>query len=38
LTLLVGHQEERLACKKIKWWDAGKVICVEHGTNDLHMV
>jgi len=38
LTVLGGHQEERLACKKIELWDAGVVICLEQGASDLHMV
>ena len=38
LTLLVGHQEEHPACKKIAWWDAGMVICLELGANDLYVV
>jgi len=38
LTLMVGHQEEHLACIKLEWWGAGMVICVEQGANDLHMV
>jgi len=40
LTLLVGHQEGHLACKKLsgdcKWWGAGVVICLERDA-DLHM-
>jgi len=36
LTLLVGQQEEHLACKKTEWWGAVMVICLERGT-DLHM-
>jgi len=36
LTLLVGWQEGHPACKKIEWWDAGVVICLELGA-DLHM-
>jgi len=36
LTLLVGRQEGHLACKKIEWWGAGVVICLERGA-DLHM-
>jgi len=27
LTLLFGHQEGPLACKKIEWWDTGMIIC-----------
>jgi len=37
LTLLVGWQERHPACKT-KWWDTGAVICLEWGTDDLHMV
>jgi len=29
LTLLVGRQEGRPACKKTEWWGAGMVICLE---------
>jgi len=36
LTLLVGRQEGHPACKKVKWWGAGMVICLERGA-DLHM-
>ena len=36
LTLLVGRQEGHPACKKIEWWDAGVVICLEQGA-DLHL-
>jgi len=36
LTLLVGWQEGHPACKKIEWWGAGMVICLELGA-DLHM-
>ena len=36
LTLLVGRQEGRPACKKTEWWGAGVVICLELGA-DLHM-
>ena len=36
LTLLVGRQEGHPACKKIEWWGAGMVICLERGA-DLHM-
>jgi len=31
LTLLVGRQEGHPACKKIVWWGAGVVICLERG-------
>jgi len=34
--LLVGQQEGHLACKKLEWWGAGVVICLEQGA-DLHM-
>jgi len=34
LTLLVGHQEEHLSCKK----GAGFVICLERGANDFHTI
>jgi len=36
LTLLVGRQEGHPACKKLEWWGAGLVICLERGA-DLHM-
>jgi len=36
LMLLVGRQEGHPACKKLEWWVAGVVICLEQGT-DLHM-
>ena len=36
LTLLVGRQEGHPACKKLEWWGAGAVICLEQGA-DLHM-
>jgi len=35
LTLLVGRQEGRPACKKREWWGVGMVICLEQGA-DLH--
>ena len=35
LTLLVGRQEGNPACKKLKWWGVGVVICLEQGA-DLH--
>jgi len=38
LTLLVGRQEEHLACKKLS--DevlAWLVICLQQGENDMHM-
>ena len=34
--LLVGWQEGHLACKKLEWWGAGMVICLERDA-DLHM-
>jgi len=36
LMLLVGRQEGHPACKKLDWWGAGVVICLERGA-DLHM-
>jgi len=36
LTLLVGQQEGHPACKKLEWWGAGVVICLEQGA-DLHV-
>ena len=36
LTLLVGRQQGHLACKKLEWWGAGVVICLERGA-DLHV-
>ena len=36
LTLLVGWQEGHPACKKLEWWGAGVVICLERDA-DLHM-
>jgi len=36
LTLLVGWQEGHPACKKLDWWGAGVVICLERCA-DLHM-
>jgi len=33
--LLVGRQKGHPACKKLKWWGAGVVICLERGA-DLH--
>ena len=36
LTLLVERQEGHPACKKLEWWGAGMVICLERGA-DLHM-
>ena len=35
LTLLVRRQEGHPACKKLEWWGAGMVICLERGA-DLH--
>ena len=37
LTLLVVWQEGHPACKKLEWWSAGVVICLERDA-DLHMV
>ena len=34
--LLVGWQEGHPACKKLEWWGAGMIICLERGA-DLHM-
>ena len=34
--LLVGRQEGHPACKKLEWWGAGMVICLERDA-DLHM-
>jgi len=36
LTLWVGRQEGRPACKKLEWWGAGMVVCLERGAH-LHM-
>ena len=36
LMLLVGRQEGHPACKKLEWWGAGVVICLERDA-DLHM-
>jgi len=36
LMLLVGRQEGHPACKKLEWWVAGVVVCLEHSA-DLHM-
>jgi len=33
--LLVGQQEEHLACKKTEWWDAVVVICLGRGADHL---
>jgi len=38
LTLLIGRQEEHLACKKFEWCGTGMVICLQWGVDDLHMV
>jgi len=35
LTLLFGRQEGHRTCKKLEWWGAGVVICLERG-GDLH--
>ena len=34
--MLVGRQEGHPACKKLEWWGAGVVICLERGA-DLHI-
>jgi len=34
--LSVGWQEGHPACKKLEWWGAGMVVCLEQGA-DLHM-
>jgi len=36
LMLLVGRQEGHPACKKLEWWGARMVICLERGV-DLHI-
>jgi len=36
LMLLVGRQKGHPACKKLEWWGAGMVICLERDA-DLHM-
>ena len=36
LMLLVGWQEGHPACKKLEWWGAGVVICLERDA-DMHM-
>jgi len=36
LTLLVGQQEGYPACKKLEWWGASIVTCLERGV-DLHI-
>jgi len=33
LTLLVGRQEGHPAFKKLEWWGAGMVICLERGAD-----
>jgi len=33
LTLLVGRQEGHPACKKLEWWVAGMVICLERSAD-----
>jgi len=33
LTLLLGRQEQHLACTKFEWWGDGMVICLQQGTN-----
>jgi len=37
LTLLVREQKGHPACRKLEWWGASMVICLEWGA-DLHMV
>jgi len=32
------HQDDHPACKKIEWWRAGVVTCLEWGNNGLNMV
>jgi len=32
----VGRQEGHPACKKLEWWGAGVVVCLERSA-DLHM-
>jgi len=34
--MLVGHQEQRPDCKKFECCDAGVVICLNQGADDLH--
>ena len=36
LTQLVGQQEGHSDCKKLEWWCAGIVVCLQRGA-DLHM-
>ena len=36
LTLLVERQEGHPACKKLEWWGAGMVVCLERSA-DLHI-
>ena len=33
LTLLVGRQEGQPACKKLEWWGAGVVVCLERSAS-----
>jgi len=33
MTLLVGWQEGHSVCKKLEWWDASVVICLERGAD-----
>jgi len=33
LTLLVGQQEGHPTCKKLEWWGAGVVVCLERGAH-----
>jgi len=37
LMLLVGRHEGHPACKKLEWWVAGVVICLERGA-DLYIL
>jgi len=38
LQCLVGRQEEHAACKKIEWWGAGVVICLDQGANQSNQI
>ena len=38
LTLLVGRQEGHPACKKLEWWGADVVICLERGADQLMLL
>ena len=37
LTLLVGRQEGHADCKKLEWWAASVVICLDQDADCLHM-